>query len=44
MKSKGWVQRHPLITYFGLAYLIAWGGRWLMAGATRLQGQALPTA
>lgn len=41
MNFKATVQRHPLITYFILAYTIAWGGTLLVAGATRLQGNAI---
>jgi hypothetical protein len=43
MKIKAFGQRHPLATYFGLAYAIAWSGSLLLAGATRFQGQAVPT-
>lgn len=42
MSIKAFVERHPLATYFGLAYAIAWGGSLLLAGATRFQGQAVP--
>lgn len=41
MKIRALVQRHPLATYFILAYAIAWGGSLLAAGATRLQGNPL---
>lgn len=41
MKIRALVQRYPLISYFVLAYTIAWGGTLLVAGATRLQGSAL---
>jgi uncharacterized protein len=40
MNFKATVQRHPLITYFILAYAIAWGGTLLVAGVTRLQGNS----
>lgn len=38
------VQRHPLTSYFVIAYAIAWGGSLLVAGATRLQGSAISSA
>jgi membrane protease YdiL (CAAX protease family) len=41
MDLKTLIQRHPLATYFGLAYAITWGGILLVAGATRLQGNAI---
>lgn len=41
MNFKATVQRYPLITYFVLAYAIAWGGTLLVAGASRLQGDTL---
>lgn len=41
MKIRALVQRYPLISYFVLAYTIAWGGTLLVAGASRLQGDTL---
>jgi membrane protease YdiL (CAAX protease family) len=41
MKIKTFVQRHPLATYFALAYAITWGGSLLVAGPTRLEGSAI---
>jgi CAAX protease family protein len=32
------IQRHPLVTYFGLAYGIAWGGILLLVGPKLAQG------
>ncbi|HMQ33635.1 MAG TPA: CPBP family glutamic-type intramembrane protease [Chloroflexaceae bacterium] len=36
------LRRHPLFSYFVLAYGLTWGGILLAGGAARLQGQAVP--
>lgn len=36
------LRRHPLVSYFVLAYGITWGGIILVGGAARFQGLALP--
>lgn len=38
------LRRHPLISYFVLAYGITWGGILLVGGAARLQGAAVPAS
>lgn len=38
------LRRHPLISYFALAYGITWGGILLVGGIARLQGQAVPAS
>jgi membrane protease YdiL (CAAX protease family) len=37
-------RRHPLISYFALAYGITWGGILLVDGSARFQGQAVPAS
>lgn len=37
-------RRHPLVSYFLLAYGITWGGILLVGGAARLQGAAVPAS
>ncbi len=34
MTPGSWPQRHPLLAYFGLTYVISWGGIALVVGAT----------
>lgn len=41
MKLLAWVNRHPLTAYFVLAYAIAWGGGFTVAGVPRLRGDAV---
>lgn len=38
------LRRHPLVSYFALAYAITWGGILLVGGVARLQGQAVPAS
>lgn len=38
------LRRHPLVSYFALAYGITWGGIILVGGAARFQGLAVPTS
>jgi membrane protease YdiL (CAAX protease family) len=38
------LRRHPLISYFALAYGMTWGGILLVGGAARLQGAAVPAS
>ena len=38
MKLLAWADRHPVAGYFVLAYLIAWGGSFAVAGISRLRG------
>lgn len=38
------LRRHPLVSYFVLAYGITWGGIILVGGAARFQGLALPAS
>ena len=33
MTPGSWPQRHPLLAYFGLTYVISWGGMALVLGA-----------
>jgi uncharacterized protein len=44
MNLRDWTERHPLIAYFGLTYVITWMGILLFAGVARFQGLALPMA
>lgn len=41
MNAKTWAQSHPLLVYFGLAYGIAWGGSFAVAGIPRLRGDTV---
>lgn len=38
------LRRHPLISYFALAYGITWSGILVVGGAARLLGQAVPAS
>lgn len=38
------LRRHPLVSYFALAYALTWGGIMLVGGAARLQGAAVPAS
>jgi membrane protease YdiL (CAAX protease family) len=38
---RAFVQRHPLVSYFGLTYLISWLGAFLLAAPRFLQGEPL---
>jgi membrane protease YdiL (CAAX protease family) len=44
MNLKTLLLRYPLTIYFALVYMIAWGGGLLVAGATRLSGNAISMA
>ncbi len=41
MNVKGFIQRHPVSTYFGLVYLISYGGFCLVVGPKLLAGKAM---
>lgn len=41
MKISSSIRRHPLFSYFFLAYLISWGGSFAIAGPKFLRGQEL---
>jgi len=42
MKIKSLLQRKPVPAYFFLAYLISWGGAFLVGGPKFLRGEAIP--
>jgi len=41
MNIKVLIQRHPIVTYFGLAYLISYGGFLVLVGPKLLRGQPM---
>jgi hypothetical protein len=41
MNVKVFMQRHPVITYFGLVYLISYGGFFVVVGPKLPQGEAM---
>jgi CAAX protease family protein len=41
MNVKVFIQRHPVFTYFGLAYLISYGGFFVVMGPKLLAGEAM---
>lgn len=42
MSLKAWVQRHPIISYFVMTYIISWGGAFLVVAPTLLHGKPIP--
>ena len=40
MNVKKFIQRHPIVTYFGLVYLISYGGFCVVVGPKLLAGKA----
>jgi membrane protease YdiL (CAAX protease family) len=41
MNIKGLIQRHPVVAYFGLVYLLSYGGFFVVVGPKLLQGKAM---
>lgn len=41
VKLRAFVQRHPLATYFGMTYLISWGGAFLVVAPKLLRGMPI---
>lgn len=41
MNVKVFIQRHPVVTYFGLVYLISYGGFCVVVGPKLLRGEAI---
>ncbi len=41
MNVKVFIQRHPVVTYFGLVYLISYGGFFVLVGPKLLAGKAM---
>jgi membrane protease YdiL (CAAX protease family) len=41
MNVKVWIQRHPVVSYFGLVYLISYGGFLVVVGPKLLRGEAM---
>jgi membrane protease YdiL (CAAX protease family) len=41
MNVKNYIKRHPVITYFGLVYLISYGGFFVLVGPKLLRGEAM---
>jgi membrane protease YdiL (CAAX protease family) len=41
MNIKVFMQRHPVVTYFGLVYLISYGGFFVVVGPKLLRGEAM---
>ena len=41
MNVKDFIQRHPMVTYFGLVYLISYGGFCVVVGPKLLAGEAM---
>ncbi len=44
MNIKAFIQRHPIASYFALAYVIAWGGSFAAVGPKFLRGEPLQFA
>jgi membrane protease YdiL (CAAX protease family) len=41
MNVKAFIQRHPIATYFGMAYMISWVGAFLVVAPKLIQGEAI---
>lgn len=42
MNIKAFIQRHPIITYFGMTYIISWIGAFLVVAPKLIHGEAIP--
>lgn len=42
MNIKTFIQRHPIVSYFAMAYLISWIGAFLVVAPKLIQGEAIP--
>src|SRR5258708_39686180 len=42
MNIKAFIQRHPIVAYFGMTYMISWIGAFLVVAPKLIHGEAIP--